>query len=100
MTATLRDHATSGMMVALSKGVECSAKIAMTALPSRRVTTRLLPEHDLRRRIFLVDHGDRRFVHHELGNGNPVDAESKRPPMESASAMAFGNSTATAAGWN
>jgi hypothetical protein len=53
MLATPRDHATSGMMVLLSKAVECSAKIAMTALPSRGAAMRLLPEHDLRRRIFL-----------------------------------------------
>jgi hypothetical protein len=41
------------MMVPLSKAVECSAKIAMTALPSRLATTRLLPKHELQRRIFL-----------------------------------------------
>jgi hypothetical protein len=53
MLATLRDHAMSGMMVLLSNAVECSAKIAMTALRSHLATTRLLPEHDWRRRIFL-----------------------------------------------
>jgi hypothetical protein len=59
MLAMLRDHAMQGMMVLLSKGVECSAKIAMTALPSRLVTTRLLPEHDLQRRNFLSVHAMR-----------------------------------------
>jgi hypothetical protein len=53
MFAAMRDHAMREMMVLLTKGVECSAKIAMTALPSRRATTRLLPEHDLQQRIFL-----------------------------------------------
>jgi hypothetical protein len=47
MFATPRDHAISGMMVLLLKGVECSAKIAMTALSGWLATTRLLPEHDL-----------------------------------------------------
>jgi hypothetical protein len=41
------------MMVLLSKGVECSAKIAMTALLDRLATTRLLPKHDLQRCNFL-----------------------------------------------
>jgi hypothetical protein len=41
------------MMVLLSKAVECSAKIAMTALFGWLATTRLLPKHDLQRRIFL-----------------------------------------------
>jgi hypothetical protein len=53
MITTLRDHATSGMMVLLSYGVECSAKIAMTALPSGRAATRLLPEQVWWWRIFL-----------------------------------------------
>jgi len=57
MIAMLHDHAMSGMMVLLSDGVECSRKIAMTALLSRLVTTRLLPEHDLQRCIFLDANG-------------------------------------------
>jgi hypothetical protein len=56
MIVNLRDHAMSGMMVLLSKGVECSAKIAMTALQRRVAATRLLPEHDLRRCILLDAH--------------------------------------------
>jgi hypothetical protein len=46
MSATMRDHAMSGMMVLLSEGVEYSAKIAMTALPECPAATHLLPEHD------------------------------------------------------
>ena len=38
------DHLMQGMMVLLFGGVECSAKIAMTALSSRIVTKRLLPK--------------------------------------------------------
>jgi len=53
MSAKLRDQAMSGMMVLLSKGVECSEKIAMTALPGCLAAMRLLPEHDLQQRIFL-----------------------------------------------
>jgi len=53
MTATLRGHAMRKMMVRLLGGVECSAKIAMRALPGWRATTRLLPKHVLQRRIFL-----------------------------------------------
>jgi hypothetical protein len=49
----------SGMMVLLSKGVECCAKIAMTVLSGRVATTRLLPEHYLQRRIFLGPHAAR-----------------------------------------
>jgi hypothetical protein len=41
------------MMVLLAVQVECSAKIAMTALHSRCKTMRLLPDHDLPRLIFL-----------------------------------------------
>ncbi|QWG22519.1 hypothetical protein KMZ93_21535 [Bradyrhizobium sediminis] len=41
------------MMVPLSGRVECSAKIAMTALPVGRVAMDLLPDHVLPRRIFL-----------------------------------------------
>jgi len=59
MLAKLRDHAMSGMMVLLSKGVECSAKIAMTALPSRSAAMGLLPEHDWPRCIFLGAHAAR-----------------------------------------
>jgi hypothetical protein len=43
----------SGMMVLLGKGVECPAKIAMTALRSGSGAMGLLPNHDLPRRIFL-----------------------------------------------
>jgi hypothetical protein len=45
------------MMVLLSNAVECSAKIAITALQRRVATTRLLPEHDLQRCIFLGANG-------------------------------------------
>jgi hypothetical protein len=41
------------MMMMLPTGVECSAKIAMTALRARRSTTGLLPNFDLAQRIFL-----------------------------------------------
>jgi hypothetical protein len=40
-------------MVLLCKRVECSAKIAMTALRSGLVAMRLLPDHDPSRLIFL-----------------------------------------------
>jgi hypothetical protein len=40
----------SGMMVLREMSVECSAKIAMTALPNTFVTMGLLPNHDLARR--------------------------------------------------
>jgi hypothetical protein len=53
MLATKRDHAVREMMVALRKRVECSAKIAMSTLPSRPATMRLLRKHDWPRRIFL-----------------------------------------------
>jgi hypothetical protein len=59
MLAKLRDHATSGMMVLGVRGVECSAKIAMTALLDRLATTRLLPEHVLPWRIFPDAHSGR-----------------------------------------
>jgi hypothetical protein len=42
MLALMRDHVMQEMMVALSRGVECSAKIAMTVLRSRHAATRLL----------------------------------------------------------
>jgi len=41
------------MMVLRPEGVECSAKIAMTVLPGAPETMCLLPDYDLRRRIFL-----------------------------------------------
>jgi hypothetical protein len=41
------------MIVLLFWSVECSAKIAMTTLPSPLTTMRLLPDRDLPRRIFL-----------------------------------------------
>jgi hypothetical protein len=41
------------MMVRLGNGVECSAKIAMTTLRSGSMAMGLLPNHVLRRRIFL-----------------------------------------------
>jgi hypothetical protein len=41
------------MMVLLWKGVECSAKIAMTPLLPWPVAMGLLPDRDLPRRIFL-----------------------------------------------
>jgi hypothetical protein len=41
------------MMVLGVRGVECSAKIAMTALLGGLAATCLLPEHDWPRRIFL-----------------------------------------------
>jgi hypothetical protein len=50
--ATARDHSMSGMMVLREMSVECSAKIAMTALHSGLVTMGLLPNHDLARRHF------------------------------------------------
>jgi hypothetical protein len=56
MIVTLRDQAMSGMMVLLTEGVECSAKIAMTALPGCLAATRLLPEHDWPWRIFPEPH--------------------------------------------
>jgi hypothetical protein len=40
-------------MVLLCTRVECSAKIAMTALRSGLATMRLLPDHDPLRLIFL-----------------------------------------------
>jgi hypothetical protein len=48
----MRDHSMSGMMVLREMSVECSAKIAMTALRSAFVAMRLLPNHDLARRHF------------------------------------------------
>jgi hypothetical protein len=45
------------MMVLLAVQVECSAKIAMTALRSRSGTMRLLPDHDLPRLFFLDAYG-------------------------------------------
>jgi hypothetical protein len=59
MLTTMRDHAMREMMVLLSEGVECSAKIAMTALRTGLAAKRLLPEHDLQRRIFLSGHATR-----------------------------------------
>jgi len=53
MFAVQRDHAMRGMMVLLVAGVECSAKIAMTALLGWFATTFLLPKPDLQRRVFL-----------------------------------------------
>jgi hypothetical protein len=41
------------MMVLPPMRVECSAKIAMSVLPGISATMRLLPDYDLRRRIFL-----------------------------------------------
>jgi hypothetical protein len=41
------------MMMMLPTGVECSAKIAMTALRACRDATGLLPDLDQTRRIFL-----------------------------------------------
>jgi hypothetical protein len=50
MIATLRD--TSGMMVLLEIGVECSAKIAMTPLLNRFAAMSLLLDRDVRRSHF------------------------------------------------
>jgi hypothetical protein len=47
------------MMMMLRRGVECSAKIAMTALRAWQATTSLLPDLDTTRRIFLC----RRAMH-------------------------------------
>jgi hypothetical protein len=44
------------MMVLRKMSVECSAKIAMTTLPGEVGAMCLLPNHDLRRRIFLDAH--------------------------------------------
>ena len=52
--AAARNHSMSGMMVLLAKGVECSAKIAMTALRAWRYATGLLPDLDQAQRIFLM----------------------------------------------
>jgi hypothetical protein len=41
------------MMVRLAIAVECSAQIAMTTLHSAFETMGLLPNHDLRRLIFI-----------------------------------------------
>jgi hypothetical protein len=41
------------MMVLRPEGVECSAKIAMSVLAGVPATMCLLPDYDLRRRIFL-----------------------------------------------
>jgi len=41
------------MMVLRPERVECSAKIAMAVLPGAPATMRLLPDYELRRRIFL-----------------------------------------------
>jgi hypothetical protein len=46
----------SGMMVALEKSVECSAKIAMTTLLTWLTATCLLPDRDPTRRIFPKAH--------------------------------------------
>jgi hypothetical protein len=48
------------MMVSLWKGVECFAKIAMTALPDGREAMGLLPNYDPPRLIFL----DAGVLHH------------------------------------
>jgi hypothetical protein len=53
MPAAKRDHAMQQRMVADGNAVECPAKIAMTALPSRPVATRLLPKQVWQRRIFV-----------------------------------------------
>jgi hypothetical protein len=42
------------MMVLRGKAVECSAKIAMTALLNGSAAMGLLPNHDLARRIYLA----------------------------------------------
>jgi hypothetical protein len=42
------------MMVLLQTRVECTAKIAMSALRSEHATTCLLPDRVLTRRIFLL----------------------------------------------
>jgi len=42
------------MMMMLRTSVECSAKIAMTALRAWRYATGLLPDLDQARRIFLM----------------------------------------------
>jgi hypothetical protein len=47
------------MMMMLRTGVECSAKIAMTALRAGRATTGLLPDLHATQRIFLC----RRAMH-------------------------------------
>jgi hypothetical protein len=47
------------MMVPRPECVECSAKIAMTVLHDASVAMRLLPDYDLRRRIFLGARGER-----------------------------------------
>jgi hypothetical protein len=41
------------MMMMLPTCVECSAKIAMTALRARHAATGLLPDIDLKQRVFL-----------------------------------------------
>jgi hypothetical protein len=53
-------------MVLLCNAVECSAKIAMTALLRCRATMGLLPDHDPLRLIILA-HAACEIADHELG---------------------------------
>jgi hypothetical protein len=62
----LRDHSMSGMMGMPGRGVECSAKKAMTALSGGAAAMSLLPNSAHPRRIFLKARVAQ-VVNHEMG---------------------------------
>jgi hypothetical protein len=84
------------MMVLRPEGVECSAKIAMSVLTGVPATMCLLPDCDLRRRIFLGPDACE-VVNHDVGSRTGFTA----PKPESASS--FGNEVShhwiISAGW-
>jgi len=71
-------------MVLLCGSVECSAKIAMSALRSARRAMGLLPDHDLARRIlfdanrhtnlFIINYATRRNPHAFVTGMPSIDA--------------------------
>jgi hypothetical protein len=68
MLATLCDHAMREMMVVLRKRVECSGKIAMTAL-SHGWQRWDYCRNRISRGAFFLDDCNAELVNHELGSG-------------------------------
>jgi hypothetical protein len=76
----LRDDSTSEMMVMPGRGVECSAKKAMTTLSGGAAAMGLLPNSDHPRRIFLKARVTQ-IVNHETGRSRRLWLDCKFRPI-------------------
>jgi hypothetical protein len=76
----LRDYSSSGMMVMAGRGVECSAKKAMTTLSGGAAAVGLLPNSGRPRRIFLKARVTQ-IVNHEMGRSRRLLFDCKSRPI-------------------